>query len=70
MPIFCRKPDVASFYSYLIQPCTKMCHRTTDRHTDEVIYVRFRWHVYISFANFVLRKKYIAQLNECVNNNV
>ena len=34
-----------------------------DRHTDEIIYVRFRRYVCISFANFLLCKKYIAQLN-------
>ena len=64
MPTFYRKPDVASFYSSLMQPHTKLCHRQTEfGHTDEIIYVRFRWYVYISFANFLLRKKYIAQLN-------
>ena len=68
MPMFCRKPQVVSFYSSLMQPYTKLCHRQTeriwtDRHTDEIIYVRFRWYVCISFANFLLCKKYIAQLN-------
>ena len=70
MPTFCRKPQVASFYSSLIQPYTKMCHRTTDRttdrYTDEIIHVRFHRYVSISFTNFLLRKKYIAQLNKIV----
>ena len=35
MPTFCRKPKVASFYSSVKQPYTKMCHRTTDRQTDK-----------------------------------
>ena len=68
MPTFCRKPEVASFYSSLKQPYTKMCHRTTNRHTDEIIYVRFRRYVCISFANFLLCKKYIAQLNKSPDN--
>ena len=43
MPTFCRKPEVASFYSSVIQPYTKLCHRQTefgqtDKHTDEIIY--------------------------------
>ena len=37
--------------------------QNSDRHTYEIIYVRFRRYVCISFANFLLRKKYIAQLN-------
>ena len=32
-------------------------------HTDEIIYVRFHRYVCISFANFLLCKKYITQLN-------
>ena len=64
MPTFCRRPHVASFHSSLMQPYTKLCHRqNSDRHTDEIIYVRFRRYVCISFANFLLCKKYIAQLN-------
>ena len=67
MPTFCRKPHVASFYSSLIQPNTKLCHRKKDRirtkgHTDEIIYVRFRRYICISFANLLLCKKYIAEL--------
>ena len=66
MPTFCRKPEVASFYSSLKQLYTKMCHRTTNRqtnrHTDEINYVRFHRYVCINFANFLLRMKYIAQL--------
>ena len=27
MPTFCRKPHVASFYSSLTVPYTKLCHR-------------------------------------------
>ena len=39
MPIFCCKPQVASFYSSLIQPYTKLCHRqNSDKHTDEIIH--------------------------------
>ena len=39
MPTFCRKPEVASFFSYLIQPYTKLCHRqNSDKHTDEIIH--------------------------------
>ena len=34
----------------------------TYRHTDEIIYVRFRRYVCINFVNFLLCKKYIAQL--------
>ena len=64
MSTFCRKPEVASVHSSLIQPYTKLCNRQTEfRHTDEKIYVRFRRYVCISFAIFFLRKKYIAQLN-------
>ena len=71
MPTFCRKPEVASFHTSLIQPYTKLCHRQTDRqnefgdrHIDEITYVRFRRYVCISFANFLLRNKYIAQLKK------
>ena len=69
MPTFCCRPQVASFYSSLIQPYTKLCHRHTEfghteGHTDEIIYVRFRRYVCISFANFFLCKKYITQLNQ------
>ena len=39
-------------------------NRQTNRHTDEIIYVRFCRYVCISFANFFLRKKYIAQLSK------
>ena len=63
MPTFCRKPHVASFYSSLIQPYTKLCHRQKDRHTYEIKYMRFRQYVCIGFAIFLLRKKYIAPLN-------
>ena len=60
MPTFCRKPEVASFYSSLKQPYTKMCHRTTDKHTDEIIYVRFRRYVCNKLRYFfLLRKKNI-----------
>ena len=70
MPTFCRKPEVASFYSSLIQPYTKLCHRQTEfGDTDEIIYVRFHRYVCISFANFLLCKKYIAQLNNGTNIN-
>ena len=71
MPTFCRKVQVARLYSSLKQPYTKLCHRQaelgqTEGHTDEIIYVRFRRYVCISFANFLLCKKYIAQLkNDC-----
>ena len=34
----------------------------SDIHTNEIIYARFRRYVCISFVNFLLRKKYIAQL--------
>ena len=67
MPTFCRKLQIASFYSYLKQPYIKLCHRqNSDKHTYEIIYVRFRRYVCISFVNFLLRKKYIAQLNKPV----
>ena len=72
MPTFCRKPEVASFNSSLTLPYTKLCHRqnsdrqNSDRHTDKIIYVRFRRYVCISFANFLLCKKYIAQLNNAI----
>ena len=39
MPTFCRKAEVASFYSSLIQPFIKLCHRqNSDKHTDEIIH--------------------------------
>ena len=68
MPTFFRKPHVASFYSSLIEPYKKLCHRQTEfgqteGHTDEIICVHFLRYVCISFANFLLCKKYIAQLN-------
>ena len=75
MPTFFRKPQVASFYSSLKQPYTKLCHRHKDRirtegqtegHTNEIIYVRFRRYVCISFDNFLLCKKYIAELNHII----
>ena len=56
MPTFCRKPELTSFYSSLTLPYTKLCHRQTDRYTNEIKYVRFRRYVYISFAIFFLRK--------------
>ena len=61
MPTFCRKPHVASFYSSLTLPYTKLCHRQnefgqTDRHTYEIKYVRFRRYACISFAIFLLRE--------------
>ena len=47
--------------------------RQTDRHTDEIIYVRFRRYVCMSFANFLLHQKYakhfaprIAHLNNMI----
>ena len=76
MSTFFRKPEVASPYSSIIQPETKMCHRQKDRirtegqtegHTDEIIYVRFFRYVCISFANFLLCKKYIAQLKKSLS---
>ena len=71
MPTFCRKPHVASFYSSLIQPYIKLYHRQTEfGHTDEIIYVRFRRYICISFVNFLLRKKYIAQLKYTDHQNV
>ena len=63
MLTFCRKPHVASFYSSLTLPYTKLCHRQTDRYTYEIKYVRFRRYACISFAIFLLRKKYIVQLD-------
>ena len=64
MPTFCRKPHVASFYTSLTLPYTKLGHRQNSEfgHTDEIKYVRFRRYVCISFAIFLLRKKYIAEL--------
>ena len=69
MPTFCRKPQIAIFHSSLIQPYKKLCHRQSefgqkDRHTYGIKYVRFRRYVCISFAIFLFRKKYIAQLKQ------
>ena len=33
-----------------------------NKPTDEIIYVRFCRYVWVSFANFLLRKKYVAQI--------
>ena len=66
MPTFFCKLQVTSFYSSLIQP-TQNCatdRQNLDRHTYEIKYVRFRRYFCISFAIFLLHKKYIAQLNK------
>ena len=60
--------QVTSFYGSLIHKIVPQTDRQTegqnsDRHTYEIIYARFRGYVCISFAIFLLRKKYIAQLN-------
>ena len=68
MPTFCRNRRSLAFIvpSYnRTQNCAtdrQNSDRQKDRHTDEIIYVRFRRYVCISFANFLLHKKYIAQL--------
>ena len=64
MPTFCCKPHVASFYSSLIQPYTKLCHRQnsdrqTDKHTDEIIYPV---HLRLASLYFLALLKNIAQL--------
>ena len=41
----------------------RQTNRQRNRHTDEINNVRFRRYVCINFANFLLRKKYIDQLN-------
>ena len=67
MPTFCRKPEVASSYSSLKQPYTKMCHRQTnkqiDRHTDEINNVRFRRYVCNKLRYFFLLRKKNIQLS-------
>ena len=40
MPTFCRKPQVASFYSSLKQPYTILCHRQTMEMPEVVLISR------------------------------
>ena len=63
MPTFCRKLQVASFYSSLKQPHTKLCHRQKDRQREWQTNRQTYWWYnlpstsIISFAIFLLGKK-------------
>ena len=59
MPTFCRKPQMASFYSSLTLPYTKLCHRTTNRTTDRRTYL---WNNLCTFSPVRLNKlrKFLA----------
>ena len=44
------------------QPHTKLCHRQTNILTDEIILLKKAGTFVISFANFLIRKKYARHL--------
>ena len=64
MPTFCRKLQVASFYSSLIQPYTKLCHRqNSDRQTNILMKYSIRYILDQLRYIFLSRKKICAQLS-------
>ena len=58
LTFFC-KPQVASFYSSLKQPYTKLCHR---QNLDRQRYLWNNLRMFLLIRLYKLRKKYIAQL--------
>ena len=58
LTFFC-KPQVASFYSSLKQPYTKLCHR---QNLDRQTYLWNNLRMFLLIRLYKLRKKYIAQL--------